>query len=250
MKPLSSPALVGADELAKAIIAEDASSVRALLGRGVSPDTFVWEFSSALFLAVHLRRARCAHALIEAGASPHHPATTDQPIVAAIAKDLPGVARKLIDRAANLDVMCGRYELTPLEAAVATNRPALIGLLCRAGADVDRPMRRFPALGQWPETLPTNRTADEFLHEVRHRRMLIAEWQFNDIPRVGDIPRVRLSRFTPLSLVALSLGARRCAQALLTHGADRAACDSAGHGWDDYARVYGKRASSPVRFFR
>lgn len=237
-KPASPSAQISQseNELGRAIIANDPKRIRALLKNGVSPDAVIWRWSSALYLAVHLRRVPCARVLLLAGASPH-PKQGRVPLVAAIRQDIPEIAQRLLSSGAEVDARCSQDELTPLEVAIILNRPALVSLLCRAGANLKRPTARFPALGQWPEHLPENWDVLTFLYRVRRGRQLLAMEAW----RGHDIPSVRLSRSTPLALVALSVGAKRCARILLAHGADRSARDSTGHGWDDYVRVYGKR---------
>lgn len=65
----SNPLKRQTDKLGSAIVAADQRKVRALLARGISPDCVVWNWDTALFLAVRLRRVAIVRILLEAGAS-------------------------------------------------------------------------------------------------------------------------------------------------------------------------------------
>lgn len=74
------------DKLGAAIVASNERKVRALLASGVPPDTVVWRWDTALFLAIRLRRVSVARILLAAGASPRMGASGRSPLRDAIRK--------------------------------------------------------------------------------------------------------------------------------------------------------------------
>lgn len=230
--------------LARAILRDDPDRVRALLAQGLSSDAQVWDWDSALFVAVKLRRARVVEALLAAGASPEPSPTGRVPLAAAAERgSLPLVDALLLHGARTDHAPDDYYDFTALEFGVLHDRPDIVARLCLAGADPNRAIRRCFDRQSWPHSLPPGKTWSEMLYERRNWKRL---WRMPE-RKEQPLPAGRLIKNVPLLLVAVAIGADDVARALLAHRADQSATDSDGYGWDDYQQAIAKgRVQAPA----